>query len=337
MGWVHDVATRRADVKVWVLGEGVDDALFERLGDCRRAADSLRAGVGVLVAGAARAQAEALVARGADQVRFIPSIPGPGALVGAAAPLIRGHAARLVVAGGDCTGREWAARLAARLRCRLVSPALLVSARDGELEVTALDASGRLARAVRIAAPETVIVTLRAGVGEALAADSSRTGDVVEVALPDGPEPSRRLRLLPADPATVDIRYAGKIVAGGRGLGGKEGFDRLRRFAARIGAGVAASRMAVDLGWIGHERQVGQTGKSVSPDLYIACGISGASHHLDGIAGAGKIVAINTDPAAPIFKVAHLGLVADLFSVLEHAEAELGAEAEPGVAGLGSE
>jgi electron transfer flavoprotein alpha subunit len=307
---------RRADLKVWVLGEGVDDALLERLGDCRRAADSLRTGVGVLVAGAARAQAETLVARGADQVRFIPSTPGLQSRLDIAAALIREHAARLVMAGGDCAGREWGARLAARLGCRLVSPALLLCERGGELEVTALDTTGRLARAVRIAARETVVVTLRAGVGEAVEADSSRTGEVIETDCPDGPEPVRRLRLIPADPATVDIRHAARLVAGGRGVGGRKGFDLLRGFAARIGAGVAASRMAVDLGWIEPERQVGQTGKTVAPDLYVACGISGASHHLEGMSAARRIVAINTDPEAPIFKVAHLGLVADLHQVL---------------------
>ena len=84
--------------------------------------------------------------------------------------------------------------------------------------------------------------------------------------------------------------------------------------------------MAVDLGWIERERQVGQTGKTVAPELYIACGISGASHHLEGMAGAKHIVALNTDPEAPIFRIAHLGLVADLYDILARAEEALSAE-----------
>jgi electron transfer flavoprotein alpha subunit len=142
-----------------------------------------------------------------------------------------------------------------------------------------------------------------------------------------GEEPIRVEREIPADPSEVDIRYAERIVAGGRGLGGADGFEQLARIAQLLNAGVAASRVAVDLGWIDRERQVGQTGKTVAPELYLACGISGASHHLAGIAEARHIIAINTDPNAPIFKVAHLGLVADLRAVLSELECRVAAQA----------
>ena len=107
------------------------------------------------------------------------------------------------------------------------------------------------------------------------------------------------------------------------GVGGAAGFRRLTRIAEQLKAGVAASRVAVDFGWVDRERQVGQTGKTVSPALYLACGISGASHHLDGMAETQHIVAINRDPEAPIFKIAHLGLVADLHEILTQLEAKL--------------
>jgi electron transfer flavoprotein alpha subunit len=167
------------------------------------------------------------------------------------------------------------------------------------------------------------VATLRPGVGEALAPDPARTGEVTIARVEPEPDGIARRRLLPADPQTVDIRFASRLVAGGRGLGSREGFDLLRRFARRIGAGVAASRMAVDLGWIERDRQVGQTGKTVRPHLYVACGISGASHHLEGMSEASHVVAINTDPRAPIFRAAHLGLVGDLHEVLGAALAEL--------------
>jgi electron transfer flavoprotein alpha subunit len=155
-------------------------------------------------------------------------------------------------------------------------------------------------------------------------ADSDRVGTVERIgSLEVSAEPIRVEREIPADPGEVDIRYADRIVAGGRGLGSADGFQQLARVARALQAGVAASRVAVDLGWIDRERQVGQTGKTVTPALYLACGISGASHHLAGMLHARHIVAINTDPDAPIFKVAHLGLVADLRGVLSELEAQL--------------
>jgi electron transfer flavoprotein alpha subunit len=233
-----------------------------------------------------------------------------------------------VLASGSPDGRAWAARLAVRRGWRLVSPALRADFdHDGRLVVRALSACGRFSRELTLGADETAVLVLRPGVAEALPADFDRVGTVERMAsLEAGEEPMRIEREIPADPGEVDIRYADRIVAGGRGLGGAEGFQQLARVAKALNAGVAASRVAVDLGWIDRNRQVGQTGKTVAPALYLACGISGASHHLSGMAKAQHIVAINTDPAAPIFKAAHFGLVADLHEVLSELEARLAAD-----------
>jgi len=194
----------------------------------------------------------------------------------------------------------------------------MVQFKDQRFVATQLDATGRRARRIQLSDRTPAIIALRPGVAQALAADVARSGTVRVTPFHI---PSRGAVLkeehLPPDPRRADIRFVPKLIAGGRGLGGPEGFQTLRRIADKLGAGVAASRMAVDLGWIEQERQVGQTGKTVRPELYIACGISGASHHLDGMSESRHIVAINSDPQAPLMQRAELAIQADLHDVLK--------------------
>lgn len=221
-----------------------------------------------------------------------------------------------VFAGGDPTSREWASLLAAKMGWTLISPALMVTCRSDRRIVTQLNHSGRKSRQIELDDGQPVVVTMKSGVAEASVPDDGRTGEIRSTVLTLNPKKRRLSKVAPANPETCDIRDTKRLVSGGRGLGSANGFDLLRKVAKRLGAGVSASRMAVDLGWIEYERQVGQTGKTVAPDVYIACGISGASHHLEGMSEAQHIIAINTDVEAPIMKKADLGLGADLHSVL---------------------
>lgn len=147
--------------------------------------------------------------------------------------------------------------------------------------------------------------------------DESRKGEIVreDLGLSENAVKVKRVGFIPKD-KTVNLEYAEVVVSGGRGLGGPEGFRLLRELAELLDGEVGASRAVVDAGWIDYEHQVGQTGKTVRPKVYIACGLSGAIQHRVGMQNSDLIIAVNTDPEAPIFRIADLGIVGDVYEVL---------------------
>ncbi len=312
-------------IAIWVIDDSASSGCLERLGDARRIGTTMDSRVGVLIVGCGAIDPSILISHGADLV--LHSSPAESvSLAGKVATTLQALDAfrpRVVFAGGEPSAREWAALLAAGNEWDYISPALLVQWQNEQLEITQLDHSGRQSRRIPVDPSRAAVITMRSGVAEAMPPDPDRDGHVRAVERVPADRSILESRVVPADPAEVDICFADRLVAGGRGVGSREGFGLLRSFAEQLDAGVAASRMAVDLGWIDYERQVGQTGRTVEPKLYIACGISGASHHLEGMSKSGHIVAINSDPDAPIFQAAHLGLIADLHEVLGRAQRRL--------------
>jgi len=221
-------------------------------------------------------------------------------------------------------GKDLAPRLAAKLKCGLATECTRVAFAAGRLEYTRPIFAGKALMTIALKG-EPSLATLRPNVfamGEAKAAP----GEVVRkaAALNAGEIKARVEEIQKEQGADLDVTEAEIIVSGGRGLKGAENFGLLRELAALLPrAAVGASRSAVDSGWIDHQHQVGQTGKTVSPNLYLAFGISGAIQHLAGMSGSKVIVAVNKDPEAPILKVADFGIVGDLFEVLPPLKDEL--------------
>jgi electron transfer flavoprotein alpha subunit len=218
-------------------------------------------------------------------------------------------------------GRDLSARAAARLGVGCLADVVQVRYEGGELVAARPVYSGKAMATVDGGAVRPVVVTLRPNVFPAEA--SSGTATVEALAPIAAPIRAVVREVVAAGGGELDVAEANVVVSGGRGMKGPENFALIRDLAHALGGAVGASRAAVDAGWISHAHQVGQTGKVVSPSLYVACGISGAIQHLAGMSSSKVIVAINKDPEAPIFKVADYGIIGDLFQVVPALAAEI--------------
>jgi electron transfer flavoprotein alpha subunit len=250
--------------------------------------------------------------QGADRVLLLenPALSHftPDAHEQAIAAVIASMEPRLVMIGNTTAGMDLAAGLAARLHWPLAAYCTGLLMEGNDLIAVAQLYGGKLFAEVELGS-RSVIVSVIPGSFPAVVPGG--TGTVERVAVPAGKNRTRFEELIAPEAADVDIRKAPALVSVGRGIGGPENLDIVQELARAIGAEVAASRPVVDSGWLPKARQVGKSGLTVKPKLYFAVGISGAPEHLQGMKDAEFIVAVNTDASAPIFEVAHLGVVAD--------------------------
>jgi electron transfer flavoprotein alpha subunit len=248
----------------------------------------------------------------------------------AVAALIDKHKPEIVLTGATAVGRSLIPRVAIQVRAGLTADctALDIDDEEGLLLQTRPAFGGNIMATIVCPNHRPQMATVRHKVMTALEPDSSRTGEIVEEKLQARlfETATEFVEFVADETSTINIAEADVIVSGGRGLGGPENFGLLQDLADAVGGAVGASRAAVDAGWIPYSHQVGQTGKTVQPRLYFACGISGAVQHLAGMQSSDVIVAINKDPDAPIFKVATYGIVGDVFEVLPALTKKLAAE-----------
>lgn len=231
--------------------------------------------------------------------------------------LAQEHQPAAILLGASNAGLELAAYVAAKLGVGLAADAIELSVENGALQVTRPVLVGNVMAKVVFGPARPQIASLRRRVFPMPAPDANRSGQITSV-VPVMAEADIATKVEGIEAASneVSLTDAKIIVSGGRGVGGPEGFAPVKALAEALGGAMGASRATVDAGWIPYAHQVGQTGKTVQPDLYIACGISGAIQHLAGMKTSKLIVAINKDADAPIFKYAHYGIVGDLFQYL---------------------
>ena len=310
--------------KVLIVCEHLDGKLNASTAKCVSAAKALNPeaiDIVVLAADPAGVAAEAAKISGVAKVLTVTNAANANAIAQVLAPQVAQLAAGYSHVFGPSTtfGKDLMPCVAALLGVSQVSDIMAV---DGSHTFKRPIYAGNAIITVEAAADKAVVATVRTASWPEAARDGAAA---VEAASVDAalPAHTRYVGLAAGKSDRPDLQSASRVVSGGRGVGSAENFSIIYDLADKLGAGVGASRAAVDAGYVPNEMQVGQTGKIIAPELYIAIGISGAIQHLTGIKDAGTIVAINKDGEAPIFEIADIGLVGDLFKLLPELQAAL--------------
>lgn len=314
---------------VWVFAEQRDGIIssvaFELLAKARELAAGLNTYVGAIFLGyGIEDKARELIHRGADKVFVVDSevLKNYTAenYTKAIVDLVRKYKPEIILAGATTTGRSLVSRIAVNLYTGLTADCTGLDI-DSEKQIliqTRPAFGGNIMAQIISPNFRPQMATVRHKVMPEAEADTTRTGEVVKEYF-DKNEADQRVKFLDFIKeaiSTVNLAEADIIVSGGRGLGAPENFKLVEDLARVLGAAVGSSRACVDAGWIPYSHQVGQTGRTVCPKIYIACGISGQIQHLVGMQSSKLIIAINKDPDAPIFKVANYGMVGDVLKIL---------------------
>lgn len=324
--------------RVWVFIEQEDGVAhpvsWELIGAAKRLAQELGDGVveGVLLGHQVELVAQEALLYGAKRVYLIEdpiladyrNQPYAYGVVS----LAKKYHPEIFLIGATTLGRDLAGAIATSLDAGLAADCteLAIDPEKKILAATRPAFGGNLMATIICPTHRPQMASVRPRVLPTPEPDSTAKGEIVRepLGLSEEEVPVKLLRSVPfTEAAEVAIEYADVIVAGGRGVGGIEGFALLRKLADLLGGVVGASRPPCECGWIGEDKKIGQTGKTVRPRLYIAAGISGAVQHQAGMAGSDFVLAINTDPEAPIFQIADLGLVGDLYEVIPELIAQL--------------
>jgi electron transfer flavoprotein alpha subunit len=322
---------------IWVFVEVVEgtpkNVGLELLGSGRKLADAIEEELVAVVVGNNIKEAVTKAAwYGADRVLAVESaeyaLYSTENYTNAICKLVDEYRPSAILIGATNIGRDMGPRIACRLKTGLTADCtgLDIDEATGNVEWTRPAFGGNLMAMILCPDARPQIGTVRPGVFKKTDPDENRVASVIKKDIPV-PSGDARIKLIDTISEVagevIKLEEAEIIVSGGRGLGKAENFSYVRDLAKALGAAVGSSRAAVDAGWIPHAHQVGQTGKTVAPKIYVACGISGAIQHLAGMSGSDTIIAINKDPNAPIFEVADYALIGDLFEVLPALTAEI--------------
>lgn len=312
---------------VWVFAEQRKGkpapVAYELLGAGKRLANELETELSALLLGSDEASAKELIKWGADRVYLCNDASlqkfNDEAYAEILSQLIKEHKPAIVLAGATPVGRSFIPRVAARIGTGLTADctSLEVDKDTKDLLQVRPAFGGNIMATIVCPKHRPQMATVRPRVMKKGEYDLARTGEIIHIKSENLTSRTKVIESVEeVSEVMVNLHEADVIVAGGRGVGGAEGFRFLQELAGVMGGAVGASRAAVDEEWIPYSHQVGQTGKTVCPKIYIACGISGAVQHLVGMQSSDIIVAINKNPEAPIFGVATYGIVGDLFEVL---------------------